>query len=244
MAIRQLTDSDLNAISSKMEALNLKVQNKEISPEEALKQAYAERDLLRETLDRTNVSDLRKDTWQVVQDSISVFSNEKYEMERAMGAKFKANDALDISAQKRVNDAKAVIRKMTLNGKKTLTKEEAHFSTDRNEREVNDEKHARIVLAMLNNYGKYIDKEHPKLKELWQMYNDKTISNYMEYAKSAYRTPNRDRMLAQKVKDNKANYSDAAQVQVLLTLLEPVLPETKEEPKSGPTSPKGVHSGK
>ena len=211
--------------------MNLKIQNKETSPEEALNKAYAQRDLLRETLDRNDVSDLRKETWAKVQESIEVFKNEKFELDRTAGPKFKAGDHLDISATKRVNDAKKVIRQMTLNGKVALTKDEQFFNkdSDRNQKEVSQEKHARIVLAMLNNYGKYIEKDHPKLKELWQMYNDKTIVNYMEYAKSAFRNSTRDKQLADKVKINIENYSDKNLVQALLTLLEPAIPETKPE---------------
>jgi hypothetical protein len=220
MSQRQLTDSELTAIQTKMEDLNLKIQKQEVTPDEALKQAYAERDLLRETLDRSNVTDLRRETWTVVQDSISVFSNAKYEAERSAGPKFKADTALDIGATKRCNDAEKVIRAITLNGKKTLTKEELLFSRDRNEKIVSDEKHGRIILAMLNNYGKYIDKDHPRLKKLWQMYNDKTISNYMEYAKSMYRNPNRDKQLIEKIKANQGNYSDSQMVVAVMTLLQ------------------------
>lgn len=232
MSARRLTDAELNSIENKMQKLHQKVEDNKISIEEALEQAYAEKDLLKVTLDPNDISKLRQNTWQTVQDCISNFQNKRFEIERQAGPKFKATDALDISATKRVNDVKILIKKITLNGKMTLNKEEQFFSKDRKETVVSEEKYARIRLAMLNNYGKYIEKGHPKLDELWQMYNDKTISNYMEYARSMYRNEKRDSQIAEKIRQNLDNYSDKVLAQSVLNLLEPSIPEVEEKKAS------------
>ena len=223
---RQLSDSELKSIKSEMEELNFKVQSNKVSGGEALKEAYAKRDLLRETLDRNSVSDERKETWRVINDLVKVFSDISYEEERAAGPKFKAGDFLDASTMARVTEVKRLIRSMSLNGKKSLTREEERYA-EKGEKQVTDERHARIRLAMLNDYGKLIDKDHPVLKELWQMYNDKTISNYMKYAQSVERNQIRDAELVKKIKQNMTKYSDKNFVQAVLNLLEPKFPESQ-----------------
>jgi hypothetical protein len=260
MSAQQLTDSQLTAIQAKMEDLNLKIGSKEVTPDEALKQAYAQRDLLRETFVQGEVSELRRSTWTVVQDSIEVFRTAKNEFDRAAGPEFPAEKNLNIGATKRVNDVLKMIRQMTLNGQVNLTREEAYFAGKKRNGEtykegdrVSVEVQARAHLSMLNNFGKYIDKDHPKLKDAWQKYNDKTIANYMEYAKDlTKRSQVRDEGFISKIKQNMDKYSDKNFAQAVLNLLEPKMPpsepekkqENKEDKSGTPGSTKGPRSRK
>lgn len=235
MSQRQLTDSELMAMQQEMNDLLSKTRKQQVTPEEAFKIATSKRDLMRVTFDG-NASDLRQDTWKTVGDAENIFRNMVFEAEKAAGPQFKATDDLDLGAESRVVNTKKVIRKMTLNGKVRLSEAEMLFNRDDNSRDnrtVSEEKYARILIAMLNNYGKYIDKDHQVMKDLWQMYNDKTISNYMEYAKGAIRNKNRDLGIAKKIRENLDSYSDKNQALAVLNLLEPIIPqqEKKEEPK-------------
>jgi hypothetical protein len=234
MSLRQLTDSELMAMQQEMQALLSKTRKKEVTPEEAHRAATTHKDLMVKTFEG-NASDLRQDTWNIVKDAETVFRNMVFEAERAAGPQFKATDELDLSAERRVIDAKKAIRRMTLNGKVDLTDAEMLFNKDenrgRNSYTVSEEKYSRILISMLNNYGKYIDKDHPIMKELWQMYNDKTVHNYMEYAKNATRNKNRDVGIADKIRSNLASYSDKNFALAVLNLLEPVVPQSKPEEK-------------
>lgn len=208
MTAKQLTDSELNAIQQEIETLNIRQQKGSVTAKEALDVAYAKRNELKETLDRTvEASPLRKATWKMVNDFIQVEKNVLFEEERSIPVKFPADADLDIEARKAVSDVSRMISKME--------------NTPESEGAVRD------ALAKLNNYGKYIDTEHKVLKDLRQKYMDKTAANYMEYAKGAFRNVRRDAELSAKIKKNfdDGKYSDAAFVQAILTLLEPRIPQ-------------------
>lgn len=231
MSQRQLTDSELMAMQQEMQNLLSKTRKKELTPEEAHRIAFNQKDLMVKTFDG-NASDLRQDTWNTIKDAETVFRDMVFQAERAAGPQFKANDELDLSAERRVIDTKKAIRKMTLNGKVKLSDAEMLFNRDgsnRDNRIVSEEKYARILISMLNNYGKYIDKDHPAMQELWQMYNDKTVQNYMDYAKNATRNRNRDLGIAKKIRDNLGSYSDRNLALSVLNFLEPIVPIEDQE---------------
>jgi hypothetical protein len=84
---------------------------------------------------------------------------------------------------------------------------------------------------MLNDYGKYIDTNHPEMIKLRQAYHNRTLDNYEEYAKSQYRKTKRDAALCNKVNDGIKNgyYSNVAKAQAVANMLQPVMPGLDSE---------------
>lgn len=212
-AAQQLTEKELTNIQQNLDKLSIQQQKGEKSIKEVIEYAQEKRELLRNTLDRTQEpSELRKSVWKDINDLIFL-------LEKEIGPEFGPNDPLSISARKKVADAVSAINKMSMDGKTSVTPEEARYSQRVRDNSVSDEEYALLRLRMLNDYGKGIHKDHPELKKAYEKYYAKQADNYMEYAKSMVRNPNRDTAIANKVRRNADKYGPET-TQAILNLLE------------------------
>ena len=234
-AQKKLTDSDLNDILSKVNDVNRKQQTGELSLEDALNEARAARKLMADTLDRSleKQPEFRVKVWNEVKGLVSALEAEKFEEDRLRGAKFGPDAILDIEARTKIQDVKRIINSMTINGRKKLTKEEERYfeGQTRDDGTVSDEQHALVRLTMLNDYGKYIDTDHPEMAKLRQRYHDRTLDNYEGYAKSQFRKTNRDKALFEKVADGIKNnrYSNPEKARAVANALQPIMPDSEAQ---------------
>lgn len=229
----KLTDSELNELTTVNRSINDRQQKGEITIEQALVEAKAVYAKLAETFDPSiPVSPLRRLAWEQSNNLIEILEAEKFDEDRLRGLKFPAGSILDIEARTRIQETRVIVNSMTLNGKRRLGNDEFN-SLSKKEREeaekekriVTDERHALIRIAMLSDYGKYIDENHTEMKKLRQAYHDRCLSNYEDYAKSKYRSTTRDNSLANKVSENikLGKYSNEALAKAVVNMLQPVI---------------------
>jgi hypothetical protein len=224
----KLSDSDLTALNEMNDSISNRQQNGQITIDQALDEAEAVHSKLTETFDPSvQVSPLRRFAWEQSNKLIRILKSEKFEQDKSKGPKFEADSFLDIEARSEIQAVRQLVNTMTLNGKKTPSEDELKFFEKETGRDgsVSDEQYVLIRISMLSNYGKYIHSNHPEMKKLRQAYHDKALKNYSEYAKSQYRSTNRDKALADKVSSNlKSNrYTDQALAQAVINILQPVL---------------------
>lgn len=224
----KLTDSELNELRATNESISDRQQKGEITVDQALVEAKAVQARLSETFDRSIPSSpLRLKVWNENKILIKIFEGEKFDEDRLRDAKFPAGSILDIETRTKIQKTRVIINSMTLNGKKTPNREElGYFDGETNpDGSISDEKYALLRIAMLNDYGKFIDEDHTEMKKLRQAYHDRCLSNYEEYAKSQYRSTKRDQGIAKKITDNikLGKYSNEALAQAVVNMLQPVM---------------------
>jgi hypothetical protein len=225
MTALRLTQEELNNIHSRMNEINEKQQKGEMSLEDALNEAIAARKLMADTLDRTlgQQTEFRVKTWNEVRGLISALEAERFEENLSSGPKFKADDILDIEARAKIQEVRRLINTQTLNGRKPVTREEQRYFEGEAAADgtVLDEQYSLIRMRLLNDYGKYIQTNHPEMVKLRKLYHDRNLSNYEGYARSQYRKTNRDKALYNKVIDGIKNryYTDNDRAQAVANLL-------------------------
>lgn len=236
MSQKHLTVSELNDIKTQIDSINAQQQTGEMSLEDALDQARAARKLMVDTLDRTleEQDPTRVKVWKEVNGLVSTLESEKFEEDRARGAKFGPDAVLDIEARTKIQEVKRLINSMTFNGRKKITREEARYLPDNVEIDdqgrVSDEEYCNARRAMLNDYGKYIDKDHKELVALRQRYHDKTLDNYGDFANdpSQQSKTKRRAALLKKVENGikEKKYTDLGKAQAIANRLQPSMPES------------------
>jgi hypothetical protein len=224
----KLSDSELNELRGRNESVSDRQQKGEITIEQALTEAKEVQLRMSETFDRNiPTSPLRLKVWNENKNLIQILEAEKFDEDRLRGAKFPAGSILDIEARTKIQETRRVVNSMTLNGRKTPTKEELRYfeGETRTDGSVSDEQYSLIRISMLSDYGKYIDEDHSEMKKLRQAYHDRCLNNYEDYAKSQYRNATRDAGLGKKISENikLGKYSNEALAQAVVNMLQPVI---------------------
>lgn len=231
-----LSKQQLMEINDDLDQIWVKEKKHEITLEEAYMAALAQKERLtyKPNEKREPENEFRVSVWEKTNDLLKIYGVEKFETKRTEGCKFPKDSELDIAAYAKIADVKKAINQMSLNGTKELSPKELPYSKEMKKSKnkkgeetiVKFEDYVLVLLRILNDYGKYIDTEHPEIVKLYRAYHDKCLSNYEDYAKGLLtsRSENRDAALANKVSNNLAanKYTDPNKAQAVINLLQPV----------------------